>query len=246
MSISVLIADDDAGMRLVLKKAIEKAGGFVLAGEADNGETAMQLYNRLRPDVVFLDVQMPVLSGIDCAKRISDIDPKTVIIFATAFEEYMPEAFEVYAFDYLTKPFRLERLNRTLDRIKRIAVVVNDGEEVSVQGLARKPDKLIIRNKEGLTLIDTADIILIQREEKSTVIYTSGGRYVTSESLGELFEKLDKNLFFRSHKSYIINLGCVSRIYPYGRWTYLVKLKGTEKDALLTREKFDELNDIFK
>ena len=159
MSISVLIADDDMGIRLVLKKAVEKAGGFTIAGEAADGETALRLYSSLRPDMVFLDVQMPLMSGIDCAKRISDINPKTIIIFVTAYEEYMPEAFEVYAFDYLTKPFKLERLNRTLNRIKNYGIAETGDTEASVQSRQRKPEKLMIRNKDGITLVDTADII---------------------------------------------------------------------------------------
>lgn len=246
MSISVLIADDDMGIRLVLKKAVEKADGFTIVGEAADGETALRLYGSLRPDMVFLDVQMPLMSGIDCAKRISDINPKTIIIFVTAYEEYMPEAFEVYAFDYLTKPFKLERLNRTLNRIKSYGIAETGDTEASVQSRQRKPEKLMIRNKDGITLVDTADIILIQREDGNTAIYTANDRFITSESLGELEGKLAKDLFFRSHKSYIVNLENVSKISPYGRWTYMIKLKGTDKDALLTREKYDELGKIFK
>lgn len=246
MSIGVLTADDDAGIRLVLRKAIEKAEGFTVVGEAADGEAALQLYEKLRPEVVFLDIQMPVLSGIECAKKISDINPQTVIIFATAFEEYMPEAFEVYAFDYLTKPFKIERLNRTLDRIRAIITSRQQTVEILPANRSKAPKKLVIHNRDGITLVDIEDIILVQREERSTVIYTAGDRFVTSESLGDLEEKLDKNLFFRSHKSYIVNLGDISKIYPYGRWTYIVKLKGTVKDALLTKEKFDELNRVFK
>ena len=84
MDIRVLIADDDMGMRLVLNKAIEKAGGFTIAGEAEDGNTALRLYEKLRPDVVFLDVEMPLLNGVECAKKMADINPKTVVIFATA------------------------------------------------------------------------------------------------------------------------------------------------------------------
>ena len=106
-------------------------------------------------------------------------------------------------------------------------------------------DKLAIKNKEGITLIDPSDIILIQREEKSTVIYTSNERISTSEALGDIQEKLDMRKFMRSHKSYIINVSKITKIYPYGRWTYVVKLKDTEMDALLTHENYSELKDIF-
>jgi len=107
--------------------------------------------------------------------------------------------------------------------------------------------KIIIRNREGFSLIDEEDIILIQRENRSTVIYTSDGqRYVTSEGLSELEERLDKNLFIRTHKSYIINISMVYKIYPYGRWTYVAKLRNTDLDALITHDKFEEIQKRFK
>ena len=245
MSIRVLIADDDTGMRLVLKKTIEKAGNFTIAGEAEDGDAALRLFDQLRPEVVFLDVEMPQINGIDCAKKIADINPKTIIIFATAHDEYMPDAFEVYAFDYLVKPFKVERLNQTLERIKNTKDVKPDISAIKPLSSARTPEKLIIRNKEGISLVDMEEIILIQREDRSTVIYTLQERFTTSEGLSEIEEKLSRDMFFRCHKSYIINLSAVSKIYPYGRWTYIVKLKGTDKDALLTHDKYEELEKLF-
>lgn len=245
MSIRVLIADDDTGMRLILKKAIEKADSFMIAGEAEDGDAALRLFDSLRPEVVFLDVEMPLVSGIECAKKIADIDPKTIIIFATAHGEYMPDAFEVYAFDYLVKPFKIDRLNQTLERIISLKAAKPRITVTRPPNPARAPEKLIIRNKEGISLVDMDEIILIQREDRSTVIYTSQERFTTSEGLSELEEKLDSNSFFRCHKSYIINLNAISRIYPYGRWTYIVKLKGTDRDALLTHEKYEELEKLF-
>lgn len=246
MSIRVLIADDDMGMRLVLKKAIEKTDDFIIAGEAEDGDAALRLFDGLRPDVVFLDVEMPLVSGVECAKKIADINPKAIIIFATGHEEYMPDAFEVYAFDYLIKPFKVERLNQTLERIKKTRIQKPDASGSMSPGISRTLQKLIIRNRDGISLVDMEDIILIQREDRSTVIYTLQDRFATSEGLSELEGKLDKDLFFRCHKSYIINLGAVSKIYPYGRWTYIVKLKGTDKDALMTHDKYEELGKLFK
>lgn len=245
MGISILIADDDMGMRLVLKKAIEKTEDFVVTGEAEDGVAALRLFEKLRPDVVILDVEMPGASGVECARRILDVDPKTIIIFATAHEEYMPEAFEVYAFDYLVKPFKLERLEKTLERIKSASVARPDPSADMAALKHGTPRKLMIRNKESVSLVDVEDIVLIQREDRSTAIYTPQERFTTSETLNGLEEKLNKNMFFRCHKSYIINLTAISKIYPYGRWTYIVKLKGTEKDALVTRDKYEELSRFF-
>lgn len=241
-----LIADDDPGMRLILRKAVEKHPGLSVIGEAEDGEAALRLFEELRPEVVFLDVEMPLMNGVECARKMSDINPRTIFIFATAHEEYMPEAFQVYAFDYLLKPFKLERLGQTLERITGSAASQDELPGSRPHVPSKASEKLIIRNKEGISLVDTDDIILIQREERSTVIYTAHSRYTTSEGLSELEERLDGSVFLRSHKSYIINVGALNNIYPYGRWTYLVKLKGTDKDALLTREKYEELEKLFR
>lgn len=116
--IRVLIADDDAGMRLVMRRMVEQAEGYALAGEAADGRQLIDLYDQLRPEVILLDVEMPEISGVECARAIQDRDPRAVMVFATAHEEYMANAFEVYAFDYLVKPFRMERAMQTLDRIR--------------------------------------------------------------------------------------------------------------------------------
>jgi len=243
----VLIADDEAGMRLLLRKAVEKNAQFNVAGEAADGESAVSLAETLNPDVIFMDVEMPGLNGVECAKRIQDINPKVIIIFATAHERYMPKAFELYAFDYIIKPFSIQRIHQTLNRI---AILLGQKENIQTSPLLQNKSglgKIIIKNKEGISLVDKEDIIIIQRENKSTVIYTSDGqRYVTSEGLTELENRLSKNLFLRSHRSYIFNLSRVHKIYPYGRWTYVAKLRDTDIDALITHEKYEEIQKLFK
>lgn len=241
----MLIADDDDGMRLMLKKIVGKMDGFTLCGEAKNGRDALELFERERPRVVFLDVEMTPVDGVECAREIADTDPRVYILFATAHEAYMKEAFEVYAFDYLVKPFRVERVRETLAKIlghavQRGASVVRT-EEVSARGVR----KLMVRHKDGISLIDSDEIVLIQREERSTVIFTAKGeRVATSETLSEIHERLDKAVFMRSHKSYIINLKMVYEVYPYGRWTYIAKLKNTDLDALITHDKFEEIEKL--
>lgn len=114
----VLIADDDAGMRTVMRKIIAKVEGFTLVAEAGDGKTTLELTEQLKPNVVFLDVEMPQMSGVECARAIQDMDPSIVIIFATAHDTYMGDAFEVYAFDYLVKPFKVDRVIQTLERAR--------------------------------------------------------------------------------------------------------------------------------
>ena len=245
MELKVVIGDDDSGIRLLLRKAIEKVEGFNLIGEAADGEAALFLFQSLKPDIVFLDVEMPKFTGLECATRIMDMDPKTKIIFATAYAEYMPEAFQVYAFDYLVKPFKVERVFQSLESIKALSTHIEDESVNKIIKKVKSLDKLLIKNKEGICFVDMKDIIIVQREDRSTVIYTKDNSYVTSEGLSELEERLDGKVFLRSHKSYIINMAMITNIYPYGRWTYCIKLKNTNKDALITHDKYDELKDMF-
>lgn len=246
MELKVLIGDDEAGMRIVLRKAIEKVEGFEIIGEGEDGLSVLSLAEKLKPNVIFLDVEMPKLSGVECAKKILDINPKTIIIFATAHAEYMVDAFQLYAFDYLVKPFKMERVYQTLDRIKALNNIRNEEPIHKIIRHEEGLEKILIKNKNGISFVDTDDILIIQREDRNTVIYTNDGSYVTSEGLSELEERLDQKKFIRTHKSYIINLSMVSKIYPYGRWTYIVKLKNTAKDALLTHDKYEEIKKIFE
>lgn len=246
--IKVVLADDDAGMRMVVRRMLAKVDGFTLVGEADNGNDLLTLVEQHRPQVCFLDVEMPGKTGVECARIIQDMDPTVVMIFATAHDQYMGDAFEVYAFDYLIKPFKVERVIQTLERARDRLMRV---DEKPLPGLSPKPNRaangrLMLHHRDGVSFINMSDILLIQRENRSTVIYTTGdGRFETSESLGETEARLDPAVFFRCHKSYIINLNQIDSITPYGRWTYVVRLHGTKNDALITHEKYEELEQLF-
>lgn len=245
--IRILIADDDDGMRLIMRRFVEKAGGFQIVGEAKDGRELIRLNEQTHPQVILLDVEMPVMTGVECARIIQDINPKTILVFATAHEKYMGDAFEVYAFDYLLKPFREQRVMKTLALIR--SRLAEEAEERAVKPETPRnvaPRKLMLRHKEGVSFVDMEDILLIQREERSTVLYLAGGeRLVTSDSLSELDERLPDDIFFRTHKSYVVGLRHIDSITPYGRWTYVVKLRGTTHDALVTAERLEILQKMF-
>ncbi len=245
--IRILIADDDDGMRLIMRRFVEKAGGFQIVGEAKDGRELIRLNEQTHPQVILLDVEMTVMTGVECARIIQDINPKTILVFATAHEKYMGDAFEVYAFDYLLKPFREQRVMKTLALIR--SRLAEEAEERAVKPETPRnvaPRKLMLRHKEGVSFVDMEDILLIQREERSTVLYLAGGeRLVTSDSLSELDERLPDDMFFRTHKSYVVGLRHIDSITPYGRWTYVVKLRGTTHDALVTAERLEILQKMF-
>ncbi len=251
--IRVIIADDQEGMRMILRKMIAKVEGFTLCAEADSGDKVMGLVEKHKPHVCFLDVEMPGMTGLECAKAIQDTDPHTILVFATAHDDYMAQAFEVYAFDYMVKPFKLERVMKTLERIRQVMLSrgaeIKSAQEASIAPIRARgaaTGRIMLHHKEGVNFVNQADILLVQRENRSTVLYAAGGRrFETSESLGDVEERLDPKIFFRCHKSYIINLNVIDSITPYGRWTYVVHLSGTSQDALITHEKYEELESMF-
>lgn len=245
MDIKVLLVEDEVGIRTLMKKIIQKQEGFEVVDECDNMTDAIKAFTKLKPDVIFLDVELKGGSGIECAKIIADIEPKTKIIFATAHAEYMSTAFEVYAFDYLVKPFNVERMNHTLERIKDLHKPADTQEMDRIVRYEKGLEKLLVKGRESMSFVDIKDIILVQREDKSTVIYTAKDSFTTSATLTEVEEKLDKDQFIRSHKSYIINLSQITKISPYGRWTYVVKFKDLKQDALITQEKYEEIKKLF-
>ncbi|MDE6815189.1 MAG: LytTR family DNA-binding domain-containing protein [Lachnospiraceae bacterium] len=241
----VLLVEDESGIRLLLRKIIEKNKEFQVVGETDNLTQAVTLFHRTKPDVVFLDIEISGASGLDCARIIADINPKTKIIFATAHAEYMSNAFEVYAFDYLLKPFNVERVDQTLQRILDLARQKEAEPLERIVKYEKGLDKLLVKGRESMSFVDIKDIILVQREEGSTVIYTAKDSFTTSAGLGEIEEKLDPEQFMRSHKSYIINVSQIRKIEPYGRWTYIVTFKDLKQDALITQEKYEEIKRRF-
>ncbi|MDT3698016.1 MAG: LytTR family DNA-binding domain-containing protein [Thermincola sp.] len=238
--LKIIIAEDDPSMRLVLNKVLQGIPDIDIAGEAENGRQLIQMVEALKPDVIFVDIDMPQMNGIDAAKEIFDLDPEIFIIFATAFANYTHEAFEVYAFDYLVKPFNLERIRQTIKRIRELK------RERDKTGLVKRElpktenVKLFIQSNDKCSFINLQDIILIMRSEHKTTIITTHGPVSTYEALKSLEEKLTGENFFRSHKGYIINANLVTEILPWGIRTYMVKLANASENALMTLEKVRE------
>ncbi len=234
--IRVMIVEDEEQIRMILKKMIEKTSDCEVVSSCGNFAAAISDFIKLRPNVVFMDIDLSGESGLECAKAITEVDPKVKIVFATAHSEYMANAFEIYAFDYLVKPFDLERIGKTLSRIKSMTA-----EKEAEPRNEAMCEKLIIRGKEEINLIDTKDIIMIERTDGISRIVTKGETFLTAASLSSIQEKLDPEKFMRCHKSYIIRIEAVKKLEIYGRWTYTVTLKNTDETALMTSEKYNEM-----
>ena len=252
MNIRVMIVDDEPYIRHILRKVIEKAADFEVVSECSGMTEALLDFQSLKPSVVFMDIDLDGSSGIDCAKVMLAQNPDCRLIFATAYAEYMPSAFELYAFDYLVKPFDLARVTHTLDRIRRQvqnagnragagAGGTQEAERGSLPAAAVPESKLMLKGRESISFIPVREIIMVLRENSTTVIFTGSARYETSMNLNELEKKLRPPVFLRCHRSYIINVEKIRTAEPYGRWTYIVRFDGIKEDALMTRESFEKI-----
>lgn len=257
--IKVMLIDDEQEIRRILHRMVEKQPDYQVVAECGDFAGAVAEFTRYRPDVVFVDIDLNGEDGLSCARVLTELDPKLKVIFATAHSEYMANAFEIYAFDYLVKPFNMERVVRTLDRIRntlagsgepgRQSIPEDRGEETAAPDKVSRPEryrgKLLIRGKEQTYLLDVEEILFIERTGGYTNIVTEGEQYRASLSLSDLEEKLDADRFLRCHKSYIVNLARITRIEPYGRWTYVVKFKNCEMSALMTAQNYEKVREMF-
>lgn len=259
--IKVMLIDDEPEIRRLLHKMVEKQPDYEVVAECGDFAGAVADFARYRPDVVFVDIDLNGEDGLNCARVLTELDPRLKVIFATAHSEYMANAFEIYAFDYLVKPFNMERLARTLDRIRNtfpesgkrnLTDAPEDCGEKDVAGATDKVSrsercrgKLLIKGKEQTYLLDVEEILFIERTEGCTNIVTVGEQYKTSISLSDMETKLDADRFLRCHKSYIINLSKITRIEPYGRWTYVVRFRNCDMSALMTARNYEKIREIF-
>jgi len=230
MPVKVLVADDDPAMRVFLRRVLEKVEGVAVVGEAGDGDEALALARALRPHAAFLDVEMPGMKGDQVARCIFEMLPRTCLVFATAHLDYTFAAFEVYAFDYLIKPFKVERIIQTMERIK--AQVARNAAAAREAG-----QRLVIRVGRRLVVVDPREVVMVTREERKTIIYTTRRVITTNENLDGIEQKLKPGRFFRSHRGYIINLAMVKEIVPWGSGNYCARLHHTQEMALVSAER---------
>ncbi|HYE58487.1 MAG TPA: LytTR family DNA-binding domain-containing protein [Rhodothermales bacterium] len=226
-----MIVDDEPLARERLRRLLAQAEVPVeVVGAAASGDEAVPLIHEMAPDVVFLDVQMPVLDGFDVVDLL--MPPRPAIIFTTAFDEYALRAFEAHALDYLTKPVRLERLNGALRRIAapagRLKQTVAMDELTRERG-ARLLHRLTVEVGRHLRVVQIDEIRYIESDDRLVFVHLAGGRHLTSFTLDELEQRLDPVHFVRIHRSYIVNLRHVRELIPWFSDTYRLRLlDGTE------------------
>lgn len=240
--------EDNPQERLILSKALGGIAGVSVVAQASTGGEAIALVEKHQPDVVFLDMDLPERHGLDIAREIADNDPQMFIIFATGYSSCMSEAFEVYAFDYFLKPYKVDRLRETMERIKQLAAqrkqpVSNRGKVPPAKPAVHR--NIGIKTSQGWIFVSAADILLVTRTGRKTRIITRKKEFMTNEPLTELEGRLGGPPFLRCHKGYIVNMDYASNMIPWGRSTYQIHLEGTSETALATLDKAREIKTRF-
>lgn len=213
MPLKALVCDDEAPARSELRFLLEEVGGVEVVGEARSGAEALQLIRALSYDVVFLDIDMPGLSGMQLAEVLNDLDKKPAIIFVTAHSEYAVQAFEVAATDYLVKPVESDRLRQAIERL----VPAQPSGPI-------KLERIPVEKAGKKLLLPVDDIFHIMAKDDYSYLHTDGERYLSTMSLSTLESKLEAQGFYRVHRRFLVNLSKVSEVVPMYGGTLLLTL----------------------
>ena len=213
----VLIVDDEELARFVVRELVEAHGGIEVVAECVNGFEAVKAVAEHKPDLLFLDVQMPKLTGFDVLELIGT---ETPVIFVTAYDEFAMKAFEVHAVDYLLKPVGRERFEAALARAKeRIAAKIPMPPEIVAA--ARAPgqfaERVVVKDGTKVTLIPCAKLDYAEAQDDYVALVSEGKKHLKQQTIASLEASLDPALFVRIHRSYLVNLERVVRIEPYGK-----------------------------
>jgi two-component system response regulator LytT len=237
MSLKAVLVDDEQLARDELGYLLGQVGGIEIIGQAGNGVEALSTIDRLQPDVVFLDVQMPGLTGFEVARRLVDNRADAHIIFVTAYDQHAIEAFEVNAVDYLLKPVEPSRLEMAVDRARRrIATdraadgtVRNAELEKIIELVAERQsrrERLAIKVGERFLLVQAEDIIYASLADEGISVVTSQHAGTSNyRTLDELHERLDPTVFWRVHRSHLVNINKIKEIVPWFSRNYILRMK---------------------
>jgi two-component system LytT family response regulator len=215
--IRALIVDDEDLARLVLRELVKTHSEIEVAAECANGFEAVKAVAEHKPDIIFLDVQMPKLSGFDVLELIGT---ETAVIFVTAYDQYAMRAFEVHAVDYLLKPIGRDRFEAALERAKsRIGDKMPPAPDLAAA--ARPPkqflERIVVRDGTRVTLIPAGKLDYAEAQDDYVALATEGKKHLKQQTIASLEACLDPERFVRIHRSYLLNIERVARIEPYGK-----------------------------
>ncbi len=237
--LSAVIADDETTLREYLKHQLQLTWPELkIIGEAENGIQALQLIKQLKPDIAFLDIKMPGLSGLDVAARVQGL---CHIVFVTAYDEFAIKAFEMEAIDYLQKPVTKERLKSTVKRIQQRVNSAPDDLNKVLQLLQQKTTTKTYLNwiraslKDEVHVIAVDDVLYFQSEDKYTTVVTHQREYIVRTSLKELESELDPDRFWRIHRATLVQVSQIDSSKKDFAGHMTVQMQGKSKPLSVSR-----------
>lgn len=230
MKIKAIIIEDEELAREIIKNYLKEYQSIEIIKECENGFEGIKAIHDLKPDLVFLDIQMPKLNGFEMLEL---LETKPHIIFSTAFNQYAIQAFEHNAIDYLLKPYSQERLIQAVDKaIERISSNVRPDKKV--ENLVSKPlgenlERVVVKMGTRINVVPVKKVNYFEAQDDYVMLYTDEGKHLKQATMKFFEENLDPNQFIRVHRSYIVRVDQVAQLEPYGKDSYVAKLKNGAK-----------------
>lgn len=241
----VLIVDDEQPARERLQRLIEGLDGYEVAGQAASGHEAVKRYNEHKPEVVLMDIRMPVMDGLEAARHLMMDETPPAVIFTTAYNDHALEAFETHAVDYLLKPVRKERLLEALEHAKRNTRA--QLENVSADGTAGQTPRLniCVRHRGDLMLIAIDDIVCMRAADKYVTLHHIHGEALTEESLVQLEQEF-KEQFLRVHRNALIAKERLCGLEKQTDGGHFARLRGSEITVEVSRRHLPTVRKLLK
>lgn len=234
-----IIIDDERLARQELRAILNEYPEIEVIDEAQNGEEGIEKIKELNPDLIFLDINMPGMTGFEMLKHLSDIPH---VIFVTAYDEYALKAFEVNALDYILKPVDTERLNEAIEKVKHSDEQEHDFESEDKPKLSRserrltKDDKVFIKDGEKCYFVKLEEVRMLESDGNYVKVHFGSNRPLILRSLNSFEEKLDQESFFRANRKFIINLDWIEKVENWFNGGLQVELRTGEKVEISRRQ----------
>lgn len=220
---TIIIIDDEEDARDLLKQYISEHKELKIIGEASNGFEAIEKINDLKPDTIFLDIQMPELNGFEVLMQLDELPE---IIFSTAYDQYALKAFEVHAVDYLLKPYGKKRFESSLKRILNNQENVIPLTEELLEKEIAYPSKVILHKGNRKLMVNIIDIHYAEAFGDYTKVFTKNEEFLSTKGITELKAKLDPELFTRLHRSHFVNTEIITELKKIGRYFNVILENG--------------------
>ncbi|HSZ26180.1 MAG TPA: LytTR family transcriptional regulator DNA-binding domain-containing protein [Cytophagaceae bacterium] len=228
-TIKTIIIEDEQLARELIKNYLSEYSSIELIAECEDGFQGMKAIQELQPDLIFLDVQMPKLTGFEMLELLEN---PPLVIFTTAFNEYAIKAFEMNAADYLLKPFSRERFDKAVEKTrKRMGVKETEKlkELIANVQITEKVERIVVKTGTKIQVIPIDSIVYMEAQDDYVMLYTAEGKFLKQQTMKHYESALDGNVFVRVHRSYMVNIHQVVRIEPYEKESFQVVLKNNIK-----------------